>query len=80
MATARRSSVPDGSSAAEGALSGNQRARDGRWPPCAAAPGQIVRVELPRRIDLYSVGGGRITLDDVVSDLPSLPKLDRRGT
>ena len=43
------------------------------------APDRIVRVELPRRIDLYSVSGGRITLDDVVSDLPSLPRLDSAG-
>jgi hypothetical protein len=36
-------------------------------------------VELPRRIDLYSLGGGRITVDDVISDLPSLPRLDSAG-
>jgi hypothetical protein len=42
-------------------------------------PDRIVRVELPRRIDLYSVSGARITLDDVVSDLPSLPRLDSAG-
>ena len=40
---------------------------------------RIVRVELPQRIDLYSIGGGRITLDQVVSDLPSLPRLDSAG-
>ena len=42
--------------------------------------GRAVRVDLPHRIDLYSVGGGRITLDDIVSDLPSIPKLDSTGT
>ena len=42
-------------------------------------PGRPVRVELPRRIDLYSLGGGRITVDDVASDLPSLPRLDSAG-
>jgi hypothetical protein len=42
-------------------------------------PGRAVRVELPRRIDLYSLGGGRIAVDDVVSDLPSLPRLDSAG-
>jgi hypothetical protein len=36
-------------------------------------------VELPRRIDLYSIGGGRITVDGVISDLPSLPRLDSAG-
>ena len=42
-------------------------------------PDRTVRVELPRTIDLYSVGGARITLDDVVSDLPSVPRLDSAG-
>jgi hypothetical protein len=41
--------------------------------------GRSVRVELPHRIDLYSVGGGRITLDDITSDLPAIPKLDPAG-
>jgi hypothetical protein len=38
-----------------------------------------VRVELPRRIDLYSSSGSRITVDELVSDLPSLPRLDSAG-
>lgn len=41
--------------------------------------GRGVRVELPRRIELYSLGGGRITLDDVASDLPAAPRLDAAG-
>ena len=70
---------PDGSSAAEGALSGiSARAMVGS-ATVRGTPDRIVRVELPRRIDLYSVSGARITLDDVVSDLPSLPRLDSAG-
>jgi len=42
-------------------------------------PNRVVRVELPHRIDLYSLSGGRITFDSVVSDLPALPKLDSAG-
>jgi hypothetical protein len=34
---------------------------------------------MPRRIDLFSVGGGRITLDDIRSDLPGVPRLDAAG-
>jgi hypothetical protein len=65
---------PDGSSAAEGALSGiSARAMVGS-ATVHGTPDRIVRIELPRRID-----GGRITLDDVVSDLPSLPRLDSAG-
>jgi hypothetical protein len=40
---------------------------------------RAVRVDLPRRIDLYSLGGGRITLDDVITDLKGPPRLDAAG-
>ena len=43
-------------------------------------PGRPIRVEMPSRIVLHSVGGGEISFDDVVSDLPSLPKLDDSGS
>ena len=70
---------PDGSTAAEGALTAvSARAMVGTAVVHGQA-GRTVRVELPRRIDLYSLSGGRITLDDVISDLPSLPKLDSTG-
>jgi hypothetical protein len=41
--------------------------------------GRPVRVDLPHRIELFSLSGGRITLDDVVSDLPAAPRLDSAG-
>ena len=70
---------PDGSSSAEGALTQvSARAMVGS-ASVHGTPGRPVRVELPRRIDLYSLGGGRITVDDVASDLPSLPRLDSAG-
>jgi hypothetical protein len=43
------------------------------------SPGRLVKVELPREIQLYSVDGGRIVVDQLVSDLPSLPRLDSAG-
>ncbi|HJU76734.1 MAG TPA: DUF4402 domain-containing protein [Sphingomicrobium sp.] len=42
-------------------------------------PGRTVRVELPRRIILYSLSGGQVVFEDVLSDLPSLPRLDSNG-
>ena len=70
---------PDGSSAAEGALAAmTARAMVGT-ATVHGIPGRAVRVELPRRIDLYSPSGGRIAVDDVVSDLPSVPRLDSAG-
>jgi len=41
--------------------------------------GRTVRIELPSRIDLFSLSGGRISIEDVDSDLPAEPKLDRAG-
>lgn len=42
-------------------------------------PGRTIRIDLPHRIVLHSLSGGEITFDDVVSDLPSLPRLDSAG-
>lgn len=70
---------PDGSSGAEGAVMRlGPRAMVGTVLVHGDA-GRAVRVELPRRIELYSFGGGRITLDDVASDLPAVPRLDAAG-
>lgn len=43
-------------------------------------PGRPIRVDLPSRIVLHSLSGGEISFDDVVSDLPSMPRLDSAGT
>ena len=70
---------PDGSSSSEGSLSAiSARAMVGS-ATVHGSPDRIVRVELPRTIALYSLTGAQITLDDVVSDLPSLPRLDSAG-
>ena len=70
---------PDGSNAAEGALTRvGPRAMVGT-AVVRGLPGRVIKVELPHRVELYSLSGGRITLDNVVSDLPSLPKLDAAG-
>lgn len=70
---------PDGSSVAQGSLTNvSARAMVGTAVIRGTA-GRAVRVELPHRIDLYSVSGGRIRVDDVVSDLPSMPRLDSAG-
>jgi hypothetical protein len=70
---------PNGSSGAEGIVAAvGPRAMVGTVL-VHGDPGRAVRVELPRRIELYSLGGGRITLDDVGSDLPAAPRLDAAG-
>lgn len=71
---------PDGSTSAQGVVSTiGPRAMVGR-AVIRGQPGRAVRVELPRRILLHSIGGGQISFDEVVSDLPSLPRLDTSGT
>jgi hypothetical protein len=70
---------PDGSRAAEGNVSEvGPRAMVGT-ATAHGDPGRALRVELPHRIDLYSLSGGRVSFDDVTSDLPSLPRLDSAG-
>ena len=42
--------------------------------------GRAVRIELPRRIELYSLSGGRILIDDIVSDVQGSARLNGSGT
>jgi hypothetical protein len=42
-------------------------------------PGRAVRIDLPARIELHSIGGGRIAIDGIISDLPGAPQLDSNG-
>jgi hypothetical protein len=70
---------PDGANSAEGAvLEISPRAMVGTVLVHGEA-NRAVRVELPRRIELYSLSGGRITLDDVITDLNGTPRLDAAG-
>jgi hypothetical protein len=70
---------PDGSQLAEGTVINlGPRAMVGTVLVHGQA-GRSVRVEIPHRIELYSVAGGRMTLDDVKTDLPALPRLDAAG-
>jgi hypothetical protein len=70
---------PDGSLATQGAVAEiSPRAMVGTVAVRGEA-GRFVRVELPRRIELYSLSGGRISVEEVASDLPALPKLDSAG-
>jgi len=70
---------PDGSNAAEGVVAAvGPRATVGTVL-VHGAPGRALRVDFPHRLDLYSVSGGHITLDQVTTDLPPLPRLDSAG-
>lgn len=71
--------LPDGSRRVDGtvgAISG--RAMVGSATVRGEA-GRAVRIELPSRIELYSLSGGRIAIEDIVSDLPGSARLDSAG-
>ena len=71
---------PDGSGSGQGAIGGvGPRAMVGT-AILRGEPGRAVRIELPPRIELYSLSGGQISFDEVTSDLPRLPRLDANGT
>jgi len=70
---------PDGSNGAEGVVTSvGPRARVGTVL-VHGAPGRALRIQFPHRIELYSLSGGRITLDQVSTDLPAEPRLDAAG-
>ncbi|MBA3511240.1 DUF4402 domain-containing protein [Sphingomonas sp.] len=72
--------LPDGSRSVSGVISDiSGRAMAGSAVVRGEA-GRTVRVELPRRIELYSLSGGRITIEDIVSDLPPVARLDSAGS
>ena len=70
---------PDGANTSEGAVAGvGPRATVG-IVTVHGQPNRALRVDIPHRIDLYSLSGGRITLDDVTTDLSLAPRLDAAG-
>jgi hypothetical protein len=69
---------PDGSTSATGSIDMGPRARVATVI-VHGQPGRAVRIDVPRRIDLFSLEGGRLTFDEVVTDAASLPKLDTAG-
>ena len=70
---------PDGSAVGDVGVVVSPRASEGTIM-VHGEPGRAVRVELPSRIVLTSMQGGQIVLEEVVSDLPSLPRLDSTGS
>lgn len=42
-------------------------------------PGRVVRIDLPKRIDLHSLSGDKISIEQVMSDLPDVARLNSAG-
>ena len=70
---------PDGSTSAVGAVTNVSPRAAVATVVVHGEANRAIRVELPRRVELYSLRGSRIYFDEVVSDLPSLPRLDSAG-
>ena len=70
---------PDGSASVDGAVEAVSPRTSVGSAVVHGEPGRAVRIELPSRIVLTSGTGAEILLEDVVSDLPSLPRLDSAG-
>ena len=71
---------PDGSTQVSGMISAiSTRAMVGS-ATVRGEPGRPVRIDLPRQINLYSLSGGRVSVDEIDSDLGRTPKLDSSGT
>jgi hypothetical protein len=70
---------PDGSRTATGSLSEVGARAMVATVVVRGQPSRAVRVDLPTRIELFSLSGGRIAFDQVESDLPSAPRLDSAG-
>lgn len=70
---------PDGSSGVEGSvIELGPRASVGTVL-VHGEPNRMIRIELPRRIQLFSVAGGQMTLDDVSTDVATVNRLDAAG-
>lgn len=70
---------PDGSRQVSGsveAMSGRAMVGEAR---VHGEPGRSVRIDLPARVELYSMEGSRISIDEIVTDLSAAPRLDSGG-
>jgi hypothetical protein len=72
--------LPNGSRSATGAVGAiSGRAMVGSAVIRGEA-GRAIRVALPRRIDLYSVGGGKVAIEELISDVADGARLDSSGS
>jgi hypothetical protein len=70
---------PDGSASATGSIADALTRAIVGSAVVQGQPGKAVRIQLPARIVLTSSSGSQIIFEDVLSDLPSLPRLDAGG-
>ena len=70
---------PDGTRLASGAIASiGGRAAVARVT-VRGMPGRPVSIDLPARVELVGLKGGRLVIEQLISDLPDQPKLDSNG-
>lgn len=69
---------PDGSGLATGSVVMGPRSRVATVI-VHGQPDRMLRIDVPRRMDLFSLEGSRLTIDQVETDAPDVPKLDSAG-
>lgn len=71
--------APDGTRLASGAIASiGGRAVVARVT-VRGMPGRPVSIDLPARVELVGIKGGRLVIEQLISDLPAEPRLDSRG-
>jgi hypothetical protein len=71
--------LPTGESSASGAVATVSSSAMVGSVTVHGDPNRAVRVDIPARIDLFSLSGGRISVDELKTDLPEMPRLDPAG-
>lgn len=69
---------PDGSTGSSGSVDLGPRVKVATVVVHGQA-GRTLRIDIPRRIELFSLEGGRLTFDEVTTDAADLPRLDSAG-
>lgn len=70
---------PDGTASVSGGLAGLSGQRMAGIVRVRGQAGRAVRIELPQRVELFTVSGDTVVIEEILSDLPRLPRLDSAG-
>jgi hypothetical protein len=42
-------------------------------------PGRVLKIEVPQQVELHSLNGDHLVIEEILTDLPSAPRLDSTG-
>ena len=70
---------PDGSTSVSGGLAGVSGQRMAGTVRVQGEPGRLVRIDIPPRMELHSLSGDVLIIEEIITDLPRAPRLDSAG-